>query len=245
MKTFTAAGIQMDIAVKDAEKNLDRALYFIDEAARKNANMICLPELFITGFDYDYIEKISETFAEKVPSILGEKAKEAEAYIIAGSIPERRRDGIYNTSIFFNPRGEVIGKYSKIHLFPLMKEEKYFTAGRDIPVFSTEFGRVGIMICYDLRFPELARKLTLKGAEVIFLPSQFPYPRLDHWRILLQARAIENQIYIVAVNRVGSYGTDTFFGRTSIIDPWGETISSSGDEERIVTAEIMKKQGSV
>lgn len=238
MKKFIVAGIQIDISQGNKEKNLEKALYFIDEAVEKNAKIICLPELFTTGVDYGYIEEHAEPIPDKVTNMLGEKAKKSKSYIIAGSMPERRGNGIYNTSVLFNTNGEIIGKYSKIHLFPPTEEDKYFLKGGETPVFNTELGRIGVMICYDLRFPELARKLTLMGAEIIFMPSEFPYPRLDHWRTLLQARAIENQIYFVAVNRVGSDNHNAFFGHTSVIDPWGELIAGSGDEECIVTAEI-------
>jgi len=235
---FIAAGIQMDVAHRNPEKNLEKALSFIDRAIEKNAKIICLPELFTTGFDYDYIKEYAKPIPNKLTEIIEEKAKKSNVCIIAGSIPEKKKDGIYNTSVFFNKDGGTIGKYSKMHLFPLMDEDKYFQKGRKTPIFKAKGRNIGVMICYDLRFPELARKLTLLGADIIFMPSEFPYPRLDHWKTLIKARAIENQIYFMAVNRVGKDNSNVFFGNTSVVDPWGELIADSGDKECIVTAEI-------
>jgi predicted amidohydrolase len=228
------AGIQMDIRSRDWEGNLGIAVDRITAAAASGVDLVCLPEMFPTGFDYEYIRERAEPISGPFMTALGETARDAEVHLVCGSFPEREGDEIYNTAVLLGPDGEIIGKYRKIHLFPLMEENLHLSPGGDIPVFETALGRLGLMICYDLRFPELSRALALGGAEVILLPAEFPYPRLDHWRCLLQARAVENQCFIVAVNRVGSAGSTRFFGNSSIYDPWGELVAGTGDDEDVV-----------
>jgi predicted amidohydrolase len=235
MTEIKIAGIQMDIT-QNVEENLQKALNMMDVAVGEDVDVICLPELFTIGFDYSYIKKHSEKIPNKITDIISDMAKESGVYIIAGSIPERVGREIYNTSVLFGRDGEMIGKYSKIHLFPVMDEKKNFSGGKEVRVFETDFGKIGIMICYDLRFPELARKLSVMGAEIIFVPSEFPNPKLDHWRTLLQARAIENQIYVVGVNRVGRDEYSTFFGHSLVVDPKGVIIVESGDKEDVIMA---------
>lgn len=238
MGRFLVSGVQMDVLQKAQEENVERALKRIEEAARQGARAVALPELFTTGFDYEYVRRVAAPFPNPVTEALGEAARGLEITLVGGSLPERAGARIYNTSTLFDPKGRLQGKYRKVHLFPPMEEDRNFRPGRGSRVFETDLGRVGLLLCYDLRFPEEARSLASQGMEVLFLPSEFPDPRRVHWRTLIRARAIENQAYVVAVNRVGSDGRDTFFGETSIIDPWGETLASAGGGEAIVTAEI-------
>jgi predicted amidohydrolase len=238
MDRFLVSGIQMDVLPRAQEKNLERALGRIEEAASLGAGIVILPELFTTGFDYEYIRRVAAPFPSPATEALGKAAKDLEIHLIGGSLPEKVGERIYNTSPLWDRGGNLLGTYRKVHLFPLMEEDRNFHPGGGPKVFETELCRLGILICYDLRFPEEARDLARRGAEVLFLPSQFPDPRREHWRVLLRARAIENQVYVAAVNRVGSDGRDTFFGETSLIDPGGEVLASAGREETIVTAEI-------
>ncbi|MDG7052201.1 MAG: carbon-nitrogen family hydrolase [Nitrososphaerota archaeon] len=236
---FLIAGIQMDIKPGDPERNFQRAIELLERAADRGAKLASLPELMITGFDYDFIRGHAKPIPNTEIQILCDKAKELKMCLVAGSIAERRTDGIYNTSLFIDDSGRVLGKYSKVHLFPLMGENVHFKGGKNpSPIFHTKYGKIGMMICYDLRFPELARRLTLEGAEILVIPSEWPHPRIDHWMTLIKARAIENQIYVLAVNRVGKDKTGSYFGATSIIDPWGNPLASSGDEEGVVMAPI-------
>lgn len=234
---FNVAAVQMNILSRNQEANLAKALSLIEKAAKK-ADIICLPELFTTGFDYEYITNYAAPIENQITTAISERAKELKTFIIAGSIPEKTDKGIYNTSIFFDDNGEIIGKYRKLHLFPLMEEDKHFIEGSELPVFDTPLGKIGIMLCYDLRFPEVARKLALSGAELIFVPAEFPQPRIAHWQTLLHARAIENQVYIVGVNRIGKDSANIFFGNSCVINPWGDLLATSKDTEFIVKAEI-------
>ncbi len=210
----------------------------IDNAADKDAKIICLPELFTTGFDYDYINECTKPIPNIITDVLAKKAKELEIHIIGGSIPEKYGNKRYNTSILFDSRGRIIGKYRKVHLFPLMNENRIFTHGNKLGIFRTEFGIFGIEICYDIRFPEVTRNLTYLGTKLVFIPSAFPHPRMGHWKTLVYARAIENQIFVIAVNRVGKDSSNNFFGRSLIVDPWGELLACSGSKEEVVEATI-------
>jgi predicted amidohydrolase len=158
---------------------------------------------------------------------------------ILGSCLSLLGEGKYgNTAVYFNNQGQLLNQYSKIHLFQLMDEHLYLTGGEKLSVVETEWGLGGLSICYDLRFPEIFRAYALSGAQMVFLPSEWPHPRLAHWQTLLRARAIENQMYMIACNRVGNSKNTDFFGHSCIIDPWGEIVVEAGESEILLTAEI-------
>jgi predicted amidohydrolase len=151
---------------------------------------------------------------------------------------------ISNTSILFNPKGERTATYRKTHLFSLFGEEKHMAAGKTLGLAETPWGLTGLSVCYDIRFPELFRTYALKGVRIVFSPMAFPYPRLEHWKILVRARAIENQMFVVGTNQVGreDCGPDnmlTYCGDSVIIDPWGRTVvEASETDEALLTAAI-------
>lgn len=222
--------IQFDVKIRDVRGNLDRALEAID-ALPPDTDLAVLPEMFTTGFDYDCIRREAEPLEGDVMDALSRAARKKDLWLVGGSIPERDGDCIYNTAVLLDSDGEIEGVYRKTHLFPLMGEDANLCPGDDIPVFSTPFGTVGLQICYDLRFPEITRAMALDGAVLILQPAQFPYPRLDHWKILTRARALENQVYLAAVNRCGEDETGHYFGHSVLVDPWGNPVVEAGEEE--------------
>jgi predicted amidohydrolase len=143
-----------------------------------------------------------------------------------------------NTAVLFDKQGELLARYSKVHLFRLMDEDRYLTAGADLALAPSPWGPLGLAICYDLRFPEMFRRYALGGARILLLPSEWPHPRLAHWQTLLRARAIENQTFVVACNRVGLAKGTEFFGHSCVIDPWGETIIEGGESEMLLSTHI-------
>ena len=147
-------------------------------------------------------------------------------------------DNIYNQAHIFDAKGDIALCYQKIHLFGLMGEDNFIDAGSQLPVLDTEFGRIATAICYDLRFPEIFRYFALSGAKIIFLPAQWPKPRLLHYQRLIQARAIENQVFIVSSNRVGVSSKYDFFGHSMVVDPWGEIIYEGPEKEESACIEI-------
>lgn len=182
------------------------------------------------------IHEIAEPLAGETVSGLLKLCLKHKIYVI-GSIAERKQDEVYNTCVITGPEG-IIGTYSKVHLFRLMNEHKYLQQGNSCEVFQTTFGKIASVICYDIRFPELIRKVALSEARILFVPAEWPYPRLHHWRYLLLARAIENQLFVVAANRVGADKNNTFFGHSMVIDPTGEVLVEAGDTETILTCEL-------
>ncbi|PZM79993.1 MAG: carbon-nitrogen family hydrolase [Candidatus Margulisiibacteriota bacterium] len=231
MSKIIVAQLQFPISYSDIRLNIDTALGLAEKAlASRHVDFLVLPEMWSTGF----ISK-NQIIAniESTSYILGKFSQLAQyykSYIISGSLPRLREHNLFNTSFVINDSGTIIGQYSKINLFPLMDELKIFTPGENVYTFETQHCRIGLAICFDLRFPEMFRLMQREGAQLIFLPAQFPVPRLNHWLTLTKARAIENQLFFVATNCVGQCGGYDFFGQSVVIDPWGEIISNS--EER-------------
>lgn len=220
---------QIDIKLGDKKENLEKAIDIIKNSSSK---IILFPELFTTGFDFTHMGNLAETSDGGTVKILSENCGEK---IVAGSIVEKNRDKIYNSFLLITKKG-LIGKYRKIHLFD--KEKEYFTAGNKMGVFKTKLGRIGLAICYDLRFSELFREFVKKNVEIVLLCANFPKPREIHWETLVKARAIENQYFMIASNRIGSDSTNEYFGRSMIVDPWGSVLAIANDKEEILMAEI-------
>lgn len=229
--------------------NLATAERLIDEAARQGAQMVGLPELFNVLADDETMVAEAEDETGPTSQLLQSKARQHNIYIHGGSIPTRipGRDHIGNTTFVFDPTGALIARYQKIHLFDIhiegqksYKESARVAPGEAMVTFETEQGNFGLTICYDIRFPELYRALTLAGARVIFHPAAFTlYTGKDHWETLIRARAIENQVYMVSPAQIGSHGNGKqCYGNTMIVDPWGTVLARAPERECVVVAEI-------
>lgn len=231
--SFRATAIQFDIVLGDIDANLSYVLSEI-KSLPEDVKVVALPEMWSTGYSWRKLGKL----AERTPEILKElKNVSRKGLVIIGSLPETDETGVYNTAYVIDS-GEVLDKYRKIHLFTPMKEDLFLKAGNGPLLSNTSAGSIGVLICYDIRFPELARRLTLEGAEILVVPAEWPHPRLDHWRTILKARAIENQLFIIASNRCGKQGMVRFCGNSMIINPWGEVISEAGEREETIIAEV-------
>jgi len=228
---------QIDVAWGRPDVNLSKAAEWIAEARRRGSDLIVFPELWTTGYDLANADKYASTIGQGTFERLAQLAGQHRIYI-SGSILRRQGNAIYNCAPLFSPNGNLLGDYDKIHLFRLMDEDRYLAPGQRTPVFDLPWGRCALSICYDLRFPELFRKYALAGAELILIPAEWPYPRLEHWCTLLRARAIENQCFIAACNRVGEGGGAQFFGRSAVIDPWGHCLVEAGEEEIMLTVSL-------
>ena len=222
MKNFKAGFIQFDVKLGMPEDNLDTVMSYLDVLEGQGVKLAVLPEMWSCGFDNTNLD----FHAHKTPEILDiiSDAASKRNMVIAGSMPEISGDSIYNTLYVTDIDGSIAGAYRKIHLFSLTSEHKYFKPGSKSVICQTSLGPLGLMICYDLRFPELSRALTLKGAKVIIIPAQWPKLRISRWDILAQARAIENQIYIIGSNRCGKENSTQFNGHSIIVDPTGEVL---------------------
>ena len=241
-RTYTISLAQLEVVPSHPEENLEKGEGFIAEAARRGSDLVCFPEMWTTGFPW---EKMGE-LARRHACILDSLCSLARDYHIwiNGSLPVLTGRGrVANTSLLIDPEGQTAGTYRKAHLFSLFHEEQFIEAGNALCLVDAPWGRTGLSICYDIRFPELYRTYALKGAGIVLLPAAFPCPRLSHWKVLCRARAVENQIFLVATNRVGSEelgseGEVTYFGSSVIIDPWGDPVVEGGDTEELLTATI-------
>lgn len=240
---LTVAIAQMKVACRQPEVNLAKAEMLIAEAVRRGSDLVCFPEMWTSGFDWPYLVENAEEH-EGVIEQVAALARRHRIWI-NGSLPSVTEEGrVANTSILFNAEGEQAGVYRKVHLFSLLHEDRHLAAEDSLTVVDTPWGKIGLSICYDIRFPEQFRSHALQGARLVLTPAAFPYPRLDHWQVLSRARAIENQMFLVGVNRVGSedFGTDgivRYFGNSVLIDPWGKLLlEASETEEELLTASI-------
>jgi omega-amidase len=231
--------IQMDIVLGDIEINRCKAKLLIAQGCAQAVQLFILPELWTTGYQLQEIKKLAEPEDGQTICMLRQIARENRIEIIAGSIAELRNGKVYNTAYAIGRDGEILAKYSKMHLIGLMLEDRYLCAGEEKCFFEMSLGRAGMIICYDLRFTELPRALALQGCRALFIPAEWPSIRGKHWRALNIARAIENQMFVIAVNRVGNDQDNTFFGHSMVIDPWGEVlIEGSETEEELLVMDI-------
>ncbi|MFX1563334.1 MAG: carbon-nitrogen family hydrolase [Promethearchaeota archaeon] len=229
---------QMDVIFGDKDANMGAVVQMANMAADKQADLLVLPELFTTGFCLNQANLLAEKPLGHSVQLLRDLASRFRLLLVGGSILERRGDKIYNTCPIIGKDGKLLGTYDKIHLFPPFVEDKYLTPGGKLNTIKTSYGQFGVMICFDIRFPETARSLALQGAQVIFCPAEFPAERINVWATLLRARAIENQVFVVGCNRVGSDGKNIFGGRSAIIDPEGKTLAQADDSAQLIDAVI-------
>lgn len=229
---------QMDIALGNKKTNLETAVQMVKDAANREVDVLVLPELFTTGYCLEKAYVLAESPKDHTIELLRDLAGRFRIFIVAGSILERRNQDIYNTCHMIGKDGKLLGHYDKVHLFPPFEEDRYLTAGSTTPIFKTGLGIFGAMICFDLRFPEIARQLTINGAQVIFCPAEFPAERIAVWATLLRARAIENQVFMIGCNRAGSDGKNLYGGRSAIITPAGNTLAQADDSPQLIDAVI-------
>lgn len=238
MKKMKVSLLQMNIIPGDLIANRENAVQLINQAALQHPDIVVLPEMWTTAYQLEGIANICDKYGMPTSDIIGSIASENEINIVAGSYASLEAERVFNTAYIFDRKGNNIAKYQKIHLFKLMEEHKYIQSGSSHSVFMLDGIKCGIIICYDLRFPELTRKLALEGIKLLFVPAQWPAARLDHWITLLKARAIENQIFIAAVNRAGEHSKDDFLGGSMVINPWGEILAQGDYKQQIISVEL-------
>jgi len=244
---FKFAACQLNID-NDKEKNLKNAVKAIETAASNGADMVALPEMFNCPYNSSlFPEYAEEAENSRTLNVISDTASRLGVYVIAGSIPEKSSENIYNTSFVFDRKGRIIGRHRKMHLFDIdipgrisFKESDTLTAGNQITVVDTEFCKVGIAICYDIRFPELSRLMALEGARLIVVPGAFNMTTGPaHWEILTRTRALDNQVYFASVSPARNE-RDYYvaYGNSMICDPWGSIAARAGVSEEIIYAQI-------
>jgi len=233
MKQLTCASIQFNISLGYIDANLDVATAALRRVAQNNCRLAVLPEMWSCGYDYRNMAEL----ARETPRVLEELQEECRRLeiVTVGSLPEFDNGTVYNTAYVID-KGELVGSYRKLHLFSTMREDQFLGAGEKSLVAETSVGKLGIAICYDLRFPELFRKLALEGAKIICLPAEWPKPRHEHWKTLLRARAIENQLFVIAANCCGIQGKLDFFGLSQLISPLGNVLQIAEEKNTELVA---------
>jgi len=242
--------------VDNKEKNIEKAIQMIKESENQGADLAVLPEMFNCPYEnekfIEYAERLEDSQTLKE---IAEIAKEENIHVLAGSIPELERDdendtdSIYNTAVFFDNNGKQLGKHRKMHLFDIdvkgkiyFKESDTLSAGNDFTIINTDLARIGIGICYDIRFVELSRIMALNGAEILIFPGAFNLTTGPaHWELLFRSRALDNQVYAIgvapALDNDASYNS---YGHSIVVNPWGEVIEELdyGEELKIVEIDL-------
>jgi len=243
---------QLQIDGGATETNTERALTAVEAAAQRGADIVALPEIFNVGyFSFGSYAREAEPLDGPTITAVQEAASDHGVAVLAGTVVEDlaestargfetpAQDGYANTAVFVDETGQRQGVYRKHHLFGYdSREQELLEPGESL--CTVEYGgfTVGVTTCYDLRFPALYRRLVDKGATLVLVPSAWPYPRVEHWRILPQARAIENLLYVATINGVGKFDDATLLGRSTVYDPWGTTLTGAGDEPTVLTASL-------
>jgi predicted amidohydrolase len=228
---------QMNIALADPKRNTALMEKWAAEAGRRGSHMVVFPELWSTGYALDRAKEFAQPLNSGIFNQLSAIATQHKTCVV-GSVLEKRGIEVTNSLSFFTPKGQMIGVYRKIHLFRGLEEDKYLQPGSSPLSVDPPWGRTGLAICYDLRFPELFRRYAVEGARMVIIAAEWPLERIEHWRALLIARAIENQCYMVACNAAGPTGDVVYGGHSMIVDPWGKVIVETSDEPVLLTAEI-------
>jgi omega-amidase len=234
---LTISLAQMEFTFGNVDSNLARAKKWISRAAGSGSNLILYPELWASGYDLEDWNRYATPLGDGVFAELSELAEKFNI-AIGSSLLEEFNGKIYNTFVLFGNDGNTWGIYRKVHRFRLLEEEKWLAAGDHLVLAKTPWGDVGLSICYDLRFPELFRPYALAGARLTLIVAEWPERRVSHWSKLLQARAIENQMFFAGVNKVGTSQGVKLGGHSAIIDPWGVPIAEGEDTEVLLSAKI-------
>lgn len=229
---------QMDMAFDKPDENFEAAKALIREACKEAPDVVLLPETWNVGFfPKDTLNEHADLNCERVISEIGALAKELNVNIVAGSVANSRDGIIYNTSVTFDREGSVVNVYDKTHLFSPMGEHLFFEKGNNVLRFSLDGFSCGVIICYDIRFPELTRSMSVNGLDFLFVVSQWPKVRIPQLKALLRARAIENQCFAVCCNSCGKAGDTVYGGNSMIFDPLGELLAEAGETQKIISAE--------
>ncbi len=251
MNKIKVALCQMNV-VDNKQENIEKAKFMIKKAKEEGADLAILPEMFNCPYENEKFIEYGEILNESITlNEMAKIAKTEDIYLLAGSIPEREikdnKESLYNTSFFLNNQGEIIAKHRKIHLFDIdVKGEIYFKesdtleSGNQITIAETPFAKIGIGICYDVRFVELSRLMALKGAEILIFPGAFNLTTGPaHWNILFKSRALDNQVYTIgvapALDKNANYNS---YGHSIAVSPWGEIIAQADYDEELMIVEL-------
>jgi predicted amidohydrolase len=243
---FKLGVVQMTVS-EDKSVSVDKAVRNIQMLGEKGADVIVLPEMFNCPYETDRFQDYAEEEGGETWQALQGAAKENGVYVIGGTIPEREGTHLYNTCFIFDPQGNQIGKHRKVHLFDIdvengqyFRESDTLTPGDEVTVIETAFGKIGIAVCYDVRFPELARLMAERGARMLVYPAAFNMTTGPvHWEILFRSRALDNLVYTVGCAPARDYSAAYIsYGNSIVVNPWGEVVGRLDGEESYLMGAI-------
>ncbi|XP_053700612.1 omega-amidase NIT2 [Synchiropus splendidus] len=246
MSKFRLAVVQLQVTGVKAD-NLVRARRLVKEAASQGSQVVLLPECFNSPYGTSFFPQYAERIPGESTQMLSEAAKEHQVYLVGGSIPEEDGGKLYNSCTVFGPDGELLVKHRKVHLFDInvpgkicFQESETLSPGNSLSIFETPFCKVGVGICYDMRFAELAQLYSRRGCHLLVYPGAFNMTTGPaHWELLQRGRALDNQVYVAtaspARDETASY---VAWGHSTVVSPWGEVISKAGAEEAVIYADI-------
>ncbi len=240
MKLTVSLG-QMAVVPGEPTVNEKAARRLAAEAAAEGADLLLLPELWHSGYDLSRAGEYAAPLDEGAFGLMAEMARQHRLYVTGTALEANPAGRPFNTAVLYSPQGALAASYQKVHLWGPLGEPEHMTAGEALPVLTLPWGRTALAICYDLRFPELWRRYADGGAILVLIPAAWPSRRIDHWRLLLRARAVENQFFVAGCNRAeggSDAGPDPFGGYSSISDPWGRVVVEAGPEPELLSASL-------
>lgn len=225
---ITIALAQMDIALGKPEQNAATARMLAVKAAAQGADLLLLPELWATGYDLSRVGEYTAAVDAGHFALMADLARTQQLYVAGTALEANPHGKPFNTAALYGPDGARLGTYRKVHLWAPLGEVEHMTAGDSLPVFDLPWGRMALAICYDLRFPEVWRRYADEGAQLVLIPAEWPVRRVEHWRLLLRARAVENQYFVIGCNRAGRDLDGEFGGHSAAVDPWARVLVEGG-----------------
>jgi len=240
MKLTVSLG-QMAVVPGEQSTNEAAARSLAAQAAAEGADLLLLPELWSSGYDLARAAEHAAPLGEGPFAVMADLARAHQLYVGGTALEVNPAGRPYNSAVLYTPQGTLAATYHKVHLWGPLGELKHMTAGGTLPVFELPWGRVALGVCYDLRFPELWRCYAEGGAILVLVPAAWPSRRIEHWRLLLRARAVENQFFVVGCNRAGGGSDadqDRFGGCSALSDPWGYVLAEGGPEPGLLSASL-------
>lgn len=231
----------------DKAETMRKAEAMIAEASQNGADIVVLPEMFNCPYSNKYFRGFAEAENGESVEVMSSWARDNGVILVGGSIPEKDGDKLHNTCFVFDRRGNVIARHRKAHMFDVefengisFKESKHFSPGNEITVFDTEYGKMGVIVCFDIRFPELSRTMAKRGAQIIFCPAQFNMTTgPKHWELSLRARAMDNELFFVGASAARYEGFDyECWGHSAVVSPFGEVLASCDEKEQILYCDV-------
>jgi predicted amidohydrolase len=238
MAELTVALAQMAVATGRPDLNEEMARSLAAQAAGKGVQLLVLPELWHSGYDLERAGGYAAALGEGPFALTAELARAHQLHVAGTALEANPGGRPFNTAVVYGPDGALAGAYHKVHLWAPLGEVDYMSAGEGLPAFDLPWGRTAFAICYDLRFPEMWRRYADVGVEVMVIPAAWPVRRVEHWRVLLRARAVENQFFVIACNRAGADVDGEYGGHSTIVDPWARNLVEGGSEPGLLVATL-------